>query len=287
MKKENQLQEAKPKSLMESVISQVTKLESGGLKLPTNYSAENAVRSAWLILQETQTMAKKPVLEACTNNSIASAVMKMVVSGLDPIKNQCYFIAYGNKLNLTPSYFGSILVAKRAGMKDVKAMVIREGDEFEYNIDSNGRMNLIKHHQPFENLNNKAIGAYAIMEQADGTTDMDVMTMEQIKKSWQQGATKGNSPAHKNFEDEMAKRTIIQRAIKTFVNSSDDSHLFDGEEGRTEIDAHVSHTIDSEANKTEIGFDDAEDIEVIEDVNPEPKVEEKEAVKGEEIKMDF
>lgn len=272
---------------IDSVLNRVHELENGGLKLPANYSAENAVRSAWLILQETQTMSKKPVLEACSRTSVASALMEMVVSGLDPMKKQCYFIAYGDKLTLTPSYFGNVLVAKRAGMKDVKAMLIRKDDQFEYSIDEKGKMILTKHIQPFENLNKPVIGSYAVVEFADGSTDMDVMTIEEIKESWKQGATKGNSPAHRNFEGEMAKRTVIQRAIKIFVNSSDDTHLFDGQEMRTEIDSHVDHTIEENANKEAIGFDDAEEVEVLEDVNPEPKVEKKEAVKGEEIKMDF
>jgi len=51
------------------------------------------------------------------------------------------------------------------------------------------------------------------------------MTMKDIRTAWNQGATKGNSPAHKNFPDQMAIRTVMNRAIKIEVASSNDSHL--------------------------------------------------------------
>ena len=52
-----------------------------------------------------------------------------------------------------------------------------------------------------------------------------IMTMEQIQKAWNQGATKGNSPAHKNFTDEMAKKSVINRCCKNFVNSAKDNDV--------------------------------------------------------------
>ncbi|MPN64903.1 hypothetical protein SDC9_212681 [bioreactor metagenome] len=59
----------------------------------------------------------------------------------------------------------------------------------------------------------------------DGQNYVEVMNIGQIKKSWNQGAAKGNSGAHQNFADEMAKKTVINRACKMFVNTSDDSEL--------------------------------------------------------------
>lgn len=52
--------------------------------------------------------------------------------------------------------------------------------------------------------------------------------MAQIRAAWGQGATKGGSPAHKNFAEEMAKKTVIGRACKAIINSSDDAWLYDG-----------------------------------------------------------
>ena len=81
------------------VEGRVEKLsKSGELHLPGDYSAANALKSAWLILQSTLDRDKKPVLTSCTRDSIANALFDMIVQGLSPAKDQCYFIAYGNQL---------------------------------------------------------------------------------------------------------------------------------------------------------------------------------------------
>ena len=95
------------------------------------------------------------------------------------------------------------------------------------------------------------------------------MTIAQIKKAWQQGATKGNSPAHQNFTDEMCKRTVIGRACKMAINSSDDAWLFDGK--KDELDEDSTEEIKREevkegANKK---IFDAENVS-FEDISQNP-----------------
>jgi recombination protein RecT len=65
------------------------------------------------------------------------------------------------------------------------------------------------------------------------------MTIDQIHKAWNQGATKGGSPAHRNFPAEMCKKTVIGRACKMIINSSDDAWLYEGkhdEDDAPEVD---------------------------------------------------
>ncbi|NCX33612.1 MAG: recombinase RecT, partial [Actinobacteria bacterium] len=75
-------------------------------------------------------------------------------------------------------------------MVDINDGIIYEGDVFEYGIDTKtGRKYIIKHEQKFENISEEKIkGAYAIVLFADGTTDVDIMTIAQIRKSWEQGS---------------------------------------------------------------------------------------------------
>jgi len=73
-------------------IGQMTK--SSEINLPANYSAPNALKSAALILQQTQDRNKQPVLKVCDSSSIQNCLFDMVVQGLNPAKKQCYFIAY-------------------------------------------------------------------------------------------------------------------------------------------------------------------------------------------------
>ena len=76
------------KNISDGVLARVAELEkTGGLQIPRNYSAANAIKSAWLILQNTVDRDKHPVLTACTKESIANALLDMVIQGLAPGKN--------------------------------------------------------------------------------------------------------------------------------------------------------------------------------------------------------
>jgi recombination protein RecT len=176
------------------------------------------------------------------------------------MKKQCDFIIYGNKLTLQREYHGTIALARRfSEMKDVYAQIIYEGDVFEYSIDkSTGRKSVIKHEQDFKNINNDKIkGAYAIVVFNDGSTNLEIMTMAQIRKAWEQGPMKGASPAHKNFPDEMSKKTVINRACKLLISGSDDSILRE-EDDDTNLIKSVKEEIVENANMEEISMDDKE-----------------------------
>jgi len=200
------------------------------LVLPANYSVENALKSAWLALQETVDKDKLPVLQACTQASIANALLDMAVQGLNPGKDQCYFIAYGKKLMCQRSYFGTMAVAQRvAGASDIWSEVVYEDDEFKYAI-SHNRKNVVTHTQKLENIKPGAIvAAYCVIEFNTGKpTFTEIMTIEQIKKAWTKSKAHPESPdsPHSQFPEEMAKRTVTNRACKALINSSSDSNLF-------------------------------------------------------------
>lgn len=217
------------KNITDNVLGRVKELEAtGNIMLPKNYNPGNALKSAFLILSETVDKDKKPVLQSCSQVSICNALLDMCLQGLSPVKKQCYFIAYGGKLQLSKSYLGNIAATKRLeGVKDVKAHVIYEGDEFEEGYDyKTGTITVTKFAPKFENVDlSKIKGAFAVVIGEDGPIHTEVMNISQIKAAWNQGAAKGNSGAHKNFTDEMAKKTVINRACKNFVCTSDDSDI--------------------------------------------------------------
>ena len=98
------------------------------------------------------------------------------------------------------------------------------------------------------------------------------MSIAQIRDSWNQGAMKGNSPAHKNFPDQMAMKTVIKRACKLLVRGSDDAVLYENEDRQISSDRvseDVNQDIKENANKEEIGFADIEDAKY-EEVKDEP-----------------
>lgn len=223
----------KYENISEQVLTRIEEFQkTGGMVLPKDYSVENHMKSAWLILQATTDRSDQPALSVCTKESIANALLDMVLQGLAVSKKQGYFIVYGNKLEFKRSYFGTIALAKRTGgiKTEPVANVIYEGDEFVYSIDpKTARISIVKHEQKIDNIDNSKIkGAYALVTLADGSTQVTIMSMAQIRAAWGQGATKGGSPAHKNFAEEMAKKTVIGRACKAIINSSDDAWLYDG-----------------------------------------------------------
>lgn len=63
------------------------------------------------------------------------------------------------------------------------------------------------------------IGAYAIVTNDKGETDVEIMSMSQIKKSWAKSSS-SQQLVHKEFPDQMAKRTVIKRAAKMLINSA-------------------------------------------------------------------
>ena len=240
-KKDEKTSIQKFENISEQVLSRIEQFQKdGSMILPKNYSVENHMKSAWLALQEVEDKEHREALQICTKESIANSLLDMVLQGLSVSKKQGYFIVYGNKLIFQRSYFGTIALAKRAGgmVSEPVANVIYEGDDFQYEIDpKTAKVSIIKHSQKLENIDNSKIkGAYALVTLADGTTQVTIMSMQQIRAAWGQGATKGNSPAHKNFAEEMAKKTVIGRACKAIINSSDDAWLYDGKEDDADSD---------------------------------------------------
>ena len=240
-KKDEKTSIQKFENISEQVLSRIEQFQKdGSMILPKNYSVENHMKSAWLALQEVEDKEHNKALQICTKESIANSLLDMVLQGLSVSKKQGYFIMYGNKLIFQRSYFGTIALAKRAGgmVSEPVANVIYEGDDFQYEIDpKTAKVSIIKHSQKLENIDNSKIkGAYALVTLADGTTQVTIMSMQQIRAAWEQGATKGNSPAHKNFAEEMAKKTVIGRACKAIINSSDDAWLYDGKEDDADSD---------------------------------------------------
>ncbi|MGX7108331.1 recombinase RecT [Facklamia miroungae] len=253
------------KDITDSINNRVNEMQSEGLALPKNYNFSNALKSAFFKLQETYDKNRKPALEFCTKESIANTLLDMVTQGLSPAKTQCYLVVYGDKLQLQRSYFGTQAVLKRLSeVKDIWANVIYEGDDFDYEI-KDGRERFLAHKTELINRNNPIVGAYAVIRTSEEEELLTVMTMKEIQTSWSQSKTSQN--VHKKFPQEMAKRTVINRAAKVFVNTSDDSDLLVETINRTtenEYDSDtpsikdVTNEIQEKANKDVLEFDPIE-----------------------------
>lgn len=280
-KKENQLAILR-RDTVDVIASRVRKYqENGELRLPANYSPENAMKSAWLILQNTQDREKRPVLEVCTKDSIANSLLDMVVQGLNPAKKQGYFIAYGKQLTFQRSYFGTMAVTKQVNenIQDIIGEVVYEGDTFKYKI-VRGKKEVTEHEQSLDNVDGKKIkAAYAMVIDWNGEViKTEIMTIGQIKQAWAQSQMKpiddkGNVKAgstHDKFTADMAIKTVINKVCKPIINASSDSHLFRESFNRTPeviAEEEAAQEIDENANGEVIDIEG----EVTEDKEPEPE----------------
>ena len=244
------------KEAANSVSTEVrSNLSHGSLQLPANYSVENALKSAALMLPTVKNFLN------VTQESIKSSLLSMCVQGLNPDKKQCYFIAYGETLALQRSYLGDVAVAKQVdpNIDEIYAEAVYEGDKFDYEI-KRGKIVEVHHSQKLENKSKPITAAYATVIYKDGNEVSTVMTIDQIRQAWAQSTAKpfdekGNlktDSVHSKFPEEMAKKTVMHKACKPIIGSSSDASLF-GQYARDCADdadaAEVDAEISENANK--------------------------------------
>lgn len=256
------------KQVTSNVATRIEAMKGEGLLIAPNYSVSNALSSAYYALKNS---SSGNLLQQCTQDSIYNALLEMVTQGLSPAKKQCYFIKYGSDVQLRMSYFGTIKVTKDLQeVKDVTANVVYEGDTLEVSVE-NGRKKLVKHETDWRNADNPIIAAYCIITRTDGEEFFEVMTKKQIDTSWSKAKTKN---VQIDFPDQMAMRTVINRAAKMFINTSNDSDLFAGAINNTIADEYDNERQMKEAEPVR---EEAETLDGIlgasEELTEEPKKE--------------
>ena len=256
------------KQITSSVAARIGEMQNEGLMIAPNYSVSNALSSAYYALKNSNS---GNLLQQCTQDSVYNALLEMVTQGLSPAKKQCYFIKYGSDVQLRMSYFGTIKVTKDLQeVKDVTANVVYEGDTLDVAVE-NGRKKLVKHETDWRNADNPIIAAYCIITRTDGEEFFEVMTKKQIDKSWSKAKTKN---VQIDFPDQMAMRTVINRAAKMFINTSNDSDLFAGAINNTIADEYDNGR---QVKEAELVREEAETLDSIlgasEEVTEKPKKE--------------
>ena len=206
--------------IVAKVQKRITDLEQGnnGLKLPSDYSLGNALNAAWLMI------AQDAKLMATTDESKAQTLLNMSIQGLSPAKQQGYFIPYGNKLTFQRSYFGGLAILQR--LDNVKgkpfAEVVHENDSFEIGSDEIGRTVVKKFEPRFENQDKPIVGAFALITTKKDEKVYTIMTKKMIDQAWSNAKT---TKVQKDYPEEMAKRTVLNRAAKMFINTSGDNDM--------------------------------------------------------------
>lgn len=190
--------------------------------LSKNYDLPRAMNSLYLNLVQVKDKNGRTALETTSPVSIQEAVEQCINNELSVAKNQGYFIPYGDKLTFQKSYQGNRKLARDLANVEIYAQVVHDGDQFDYSIRVDGTM-VVSHKPNIKNIDKPIICAYAVATDINTgrVVNSDVMSITEIKKSWSKSRAGG--AVAKDFPVEMAKKTVISRLAKHFVNSSDDS----------------------------------------------------------------
>lgn len=194
---------------------------------------------AWqaIVIIETPNDKGEQPLMACTDASICRAVLKAATAGLQ-FQGEAYLIPYGDECTFMASVWGELHVVQRSGkLKSVWTDVIYEADE--YRIVRGLNPDLVHEitgsfHLPGANypigdgpkvsLADKGRGAvlcaYACAELEDGAVQWSIMLESEMALARNQSKS-ANSPAHKNWGDEMRKKMALRRAMKSWPKAPD------------------------------------------------------------------
>ncbi len=158
--------------------------------------------------------ARTPALLACTPQSILLAVMQAAELGLEAggLLGEAYFVPFKDQAQLIVGYRGMIKLARNSGeLKTIEARVVHANDQFEIEF---GLDNKLVHKPCLAGDPGPTVAVYAIARYKDDAYQVEVMTRAEVDaiRARSQAATSG--PWVTDF-DEMAKKTVLRRLLKT------------------------------------------------------------------------
>ena len=219
------------------------------ITVPEGYNVSNEITMALMMIAQTNDKNGRPALETCTRESIMTQLRLMAQNGLSMAQKQCYPIVRKPKLCIDISYFGTISIIKRLMPGyDVRANVIYKDDTYDYIWNEETQCYQVTNiKSSIENRDKPIVGAYGtIFEKATGKVIFsEVMSWKEILTSWSHAKT---DKVQKEFPQEMAKRTLIQRMCKLFLNTEKMSNV----EGAKAYNEMTSNSYDNDAQEPSI-----------------------------------
>lgn len=171
-------------------------------------------------------LSSTPKLAECSPQSFLAAMMTAAQLGVEPntALGQAYLLPYRNHGNMECQfqlgYKGLIDLAYRSGeVSVIQAHTVYENDVFEYELGMDPKLR----HVPAKSDRGEAVAYYAMFKTKDGGYGFEVMSVDDVQRHAQRYSKSygsGSSPWRSNF-DEMAKKTVLKRALKYAPLKSD------------------------------------------------------------------
>ena len=168
----------------------------------------------------TTAITQNPELAQCTPSSFMGSLLNAAQLGLEPNTplGQAYLIPYNNykthqkECQFQLGYKGLIELAHRSGeLKSIEAHVVYEHDDFEFEF---GLEPKLKHIPSMDDDRGDITWVYAIYHLVNGGYGFEVMSKAEVNKHRNKYSKAANSPAWKDAWDEMAKKTVVKKALK-------------------------------------------------------------------------
>ena len=176
--------------------------------------AEAIVRFA---LMECSTNEK---LRECSEQSIYLGLLACAVTGLEPgsLKGEAYLVPFAKQAVFMPGWKGLVKQARRTReITGIVANVVREADTFDIDL---GTANHVVH-KPARQDRGDVIGAYAIATMLGGFHEIEWMDREDLDAIQKVAESRGKSPAWKDWEDQMQRKSVIRRLCKRLPLGAD------------------------------------------------------------------
>lgn len=188
---------------------------------------------------------KNPALSRCSQQSLMKCLVETSQFGLEPgVMGQAYLIPYKDECTLVIGYRGYITLAHRSGqVAALYAEAIYEGDEFVIEF---GTEMKITHKPMFKSQN--ATHYYAVFKNVNGGLQFTVMSRAQVEDIRKKFSKNANGQAWANSFDEMAKKTVLRRLIKTIPVSIELMDAIASEDEKYSIDVEAFDPTQAQAN---------------------------------------
>lgn len=209
---------ARPEATMKAYIAKMG--DEIKKALPSVLTPERFTRMVLSAISST------PKLAETTPQSFLGAMMTAAQLGVEPNTplGQAYLLPYKNKgvleCQFQLGYKGMLDLAYRSGeVTIIQAHEVCENDEFTYSFGLDPQL----HHVPARTQRGEVICYYAMFRTKDGGFGFEVMSREDVEKHakrYSKSYSGGYSPWSTNF-DEMAKKTVLKKALKYAPMKSD------------------------------------------------------------------
>lgn len=151
----------------------------------------------------------------CTPASREQAVIDAAECGLALDGTLAYCVPFGTEATCIVGYRGLIAVAVRSGrLTRVEVDVVHQNDKYIYErVDGKQRL---MHAWDIDDDRGEMVGAFAELHHPDGTVSFEIMQKKEIDAV--RDRAKSKSGPWKDHYIEMAKKTVIRRALKHYCD---------------------------------------------------------------------